>query len=110
MIRDEVAMPTPMPEAAVQANSSAGKIAIAAVIAVAIGAFFYFDLGRYLSLAALKDNRDRLLSFTEGNYFISGSTVHPRLYYGDGAVIARRSRYSPWPEGFCSAVSSEPCL
>lgn len=69
MIRDEVAMPTPMPEAAVQANSSAGKIAIAAVIAVAIGAFFYFDLGRFLSLAALKDNRDRLLSFTEGNYF-----------------------------------------
>jgi len=58
-----------MPEAAVQANSSAGKIAIAAVIAVAIGAFFYFDLGRFLSLAALKDNRDRLLSFTEGNYF-----------------------------------------
>lgn len=69
MIRDEVAMPTPMPEAAVQANSSAWKIAIAAVIAVAIGAFFYFDLGRFLSLAALKDNRDRLLSFTEGNYF-----------------------------------------
>lgn len=69
MIRDEVAMPTPMPEAAVQANSSAVKIAIAAVIAVAIGAFFYFDLGRFLSLAALKDNRDRLLSFTEGNYF-----------------------------------------
>jgi uncharacterized membrane protein YdjX (TVP38/TMEM64 family) len=57
-----------MSEAAVPANSSAGKIAIAAVIAVAIGAFFYFDLGRFLSLTALKDNRDRLLSFTEGNY------------------------------------------
>jgi uncharacterized membrane protein YdjX (TVP38/TMEM64 family) len=68
MIRDEVAMPIPMPEAAVQAKSSAGKIAIAGVIAVAIGAFFYFDLGRFLSLTALKDNRDRLLSFTEGNY------------------------------------------
>jgi uncharacterized membrane protein YdjX (TVP38/TMEM64 family) len=50
------------------ANSSAGKIAIAVVIAVAIGAFFYFDLGRFLSLTALKDNRDKLLSFTEANY------------------------------------------
>jgi uncharacterized membrane protein YdjX (TVP38/TMEM64 family) len=52
----------------VLANSSAWKIAIAVVIAAAIGAFFYFDLGRFLSLAALKDNRDKLLSFTEGNY------------------------------------------
>jgi len=52
----------------VPANSSAWKIAIAVVIAVAIGAFFYFDLGRFLSLAALKDNRDKLLSFTEANY------------------------------------------
>jgi len=68
MIHHEVTMPTPVSETAVPANSSAGKIAIAVVIAVAIGAFFYFDLGRFLSLAALKDNRDRLLSFTEGNY------------------------------------------
>jgi uncharacterized membrane protein YdjX (TVP38/TMEM64 family) len=68
MIRHEVAMPTPVSETVVPANSSAGKIAIAAVIAVAIGAFFYFDLGRFLSLAALKDNRDKLLSFTEANY------------------------------------------
>jgi uncharacterized membrane protein YdjX (TVP38/TMEM64 family) len=48
-------------------NSSIGKIAIAALIAVAIGAFFYFDLGQFLSLSALKDNRDRLLAFTESN-------------------------------------------
>jgi uncharacterized membrane protein YdjX (TVP38/TMEM64 family) len=68
MIRHEVSMPTPVSETVVPANSSAGKIAIAAVIAVAIGAFFYFDLGRFLSLAALKDNRDKLLSFTEANY------------------------------------------
>jgi uncharacterized membrane protein YdjX (TVP38/TMEM64 family) len=52
----------------VPADSGAGKIVIAAVIAVSIGAFFYFDLGRFLSLAALKDNRDKLLSFTEANY------------------------------------------
>jgi uncharacterized membrane protein YdjX (TVP38/TMEM64 family) len=68
MIHDEVAMPTPVSETAVPANSSAWKIAIAVVIAAAIGAFFYFDLGRFLSLAALKDNRDKLLSFTEANY------------------------------------------
>lgn len=68
MIQDEVVMPTPLSETAMPANSNAGKIAIAAVIAVAIGAFFYFDLGQFLSLAALKDNRDHLLAFTEANY------------------------------------------
>ncbi len=68
MIRHEVGMTTPVSETAVPANSSAGKLAIAAVIAIAIGAFFYFDLGRFLSLTALKDNRDMLLSITEANY------------------------------------------
>ena len=65
MIHYEVAMPTPVPETAVPANSSVLKIAIAVLIAVAIGAFFYFDLGRFLALQALKDNRDYLLLFTE---------------------------------------------
>ena len=68
MIRPEVTMSTPVPAAATSAHSHAGKIAIAAVIALAITAFFYFDLGQFLSLAALKDNRDKLLSFTEANY------------------------------------------
>ena len=68
MIQSEIAMPTSVHRTAVPAGSNAGKFAIAAVIAVAIGAFFYFDLGRFLSLVALKDNRDRLLSFTEANY------------------------------------------
>lgn len=67
MIQDEITMSTRLSETAMPANSSAGKIAIAAVIAVAIGAFFYFDLGRFLSLTALKDNRDHLLAFTEAN-------------------------------------------
>jgi uncharacterized membrane protein YdjX (TVP38/TMEM64 family) len=52
-------------------GSSAGKIVIAAVIAVAIGAFLYFDLGQFLSLTALKEHRDSLLSFTEANYVSS---------------------------------------
>jgi uncharacterized membrane protein YdjX (TVP38/TMEM64 family) len=68
MIRHEIAMTTPGSETDVPANSSVGKIAIAAGIVMAIGAFFYFDLGRFLSLAALKDNRDMLLSITEANY------------------------------------------
>jgi uncharacterized membrane protein YdjX (TVP38/TMEM64 family) len=50
---------------------NAGKIAIGLGIACAIGLFFYFDLGRFLSLDALKDNRDRLLAFTEANYALS---------------------------------------
>ena len=57
MIHYEVAMPTPVPETAVPANSSVLKIAIAVVIAVAISAFFYFDLGRFLALQALKTSR-----------------------------------------------------
>lgn len=52
-------------------GSNSGKILIAAVIAGAIGAFLYFDLGQYLSLDALKQNRDRLLAFTEANYAAS---------------------------------------
>lgn len=61
-------MPTPISETVVTARSNHGKIAIAMVIASAIGAFVYFDLGRFLSLEALKENRDQLLAFTEANY------------------------------------------
>ncbi|HEY6288775.1 MAG TPA: TVP38/TMEM64 family protein, partial [Nitrospiraceae bacterium] len=57
-------MPTTIPAG----GSSTGKIMIGMAIAVAIGAFFYFDLGRFLSLNALKENRDHLLAFTEANY------------------------------------------
>ena len=60
----EAAMTTP-----VQGSSSnKGKIVVAAILAAAIGAFFYFDLQLYLSLDALKANRDRLLAFTDANY------------------------------------------
>ncbi|MGQ0557069.1 MAG: TVP38/TMEM64 family protein [Nitrospiraceae bacterium] len=47
---------------------STGKIIIALAIALAIGAFFYFDLGQFLSLTALKENRDSLLAFTDANF------------------------------------------
>jgi uncharacterized membrane protein YdjX (TVP38/TMEM64 family) len=54
-----------MPTSEPKNGLSAGKIALVLAIGVAVATFFYFDLGRLLSLQALKDNRDDLLSFTE---------------------------------------------
>jgi uncharacterized membrane protein YdjX (TVP38/TMEM64 family) len=54
-----------MPSSEAKRGLSAGQIAVIFVIGIAVAAFFYFDLGRFLSLQALKDNRDYLLSFTE---------------------------------------------
>ena len=68
MIREETVMTNDMPVAEPAGRSSAGKLAIAIVIVCAILASFYFDLGRVLSLDALKQNRDQLLAFTEANY------------------------------------------
>lgn len=45
-----------------------GKFIIAAVLGLAIGAFFWFDLGAYLTLDAVKANRDRLLAFTDEHH------------------------------------------
>jgi uncharacterized membrane protein YdjX (TVP38/TMEM64 family) len=58
-------MTNEMPSSEAKSGLSAGKIATVLAIVVAVAAFFYFDLGRFLSLQALKDNRDYLLSFTE---------------------------------------------
>jgi uncharacterized membrane protein YdjX (TVP38/TMEM64 family) len=58
-------MTNEMPSSEPKSGLSAGKIATVLAIMVAVAAFFYFDLGRFLSLQALKDNRDDLLSFTE---------------------------------------------
>jgi uncharacterized membrane protein YdjX (TVP38/TMEM64 family) len=54
-----------MPSSEAKNGLSAGKIAVILAIGVAVVVFFYFDLGQFLSLQALKDNRDDLLSFTE---------------------------------------------
>ena len=61
-------MPNSSTTTAAQGSISSGKIFIAILLAVGIGAFFYFDLGQYLSLEALKQNRDNLLAYTESNY------------------------------------------
>jgi uncharacterized membrane protein YdjX (TVP38/TMEM64 family) len=45
-----------------------GKALLFVLLVSGVGAFVYFDLGRYLSLDALKANRDRLLVFTDDHY------------------------------------------
>ena len=60
-------------ESAITADTSAtssitGKIVVALLFLSAIGAFFIFDLKTYLSLDALKANRDSLLVFTQVHY------------------------------------------
>lgn len=68
MIRQDAIMTTQVSSRTDSGKSSIGKLLIAIILAVAIGAFFYFDLGRFLSLSALKENRDSLLVFTEANF------------------------------------------
>ncbi len=65
MISEQTVMTNDMPSSEPKSGLSVGRIATVLAIGVAVAAFFYFDLGRFLSLQALKDNRDDLLSFTE---------------------------------------------
>lgn len=64
-------------------SSNLGKISLAVGLALAIGAFFYFDLGRFLSLTALKENRDSLLVFTDANFPIAVG-----MFIGVYAIVA----------------------
>jgi uncharacterized membrane protein YdjX (TVP38/TMEM64 family) len=57
-----------MPAVRPAGGAQIGKIITVVVIACGIGLFVYLDLGRFLSLEALKANRDQLLAFTEANY------------------------------------------
>jgi len=50
------------------ASSSAGKFVVMGLFALAVAVFGYFDLAQYLSLDALKANRDSLLAYTETHY------------------------------------------
>ncbi|MDN5943171.1 MAG: TVP38/TMEM64 family protein [Nitrospira sp.] len=65
MIREHSVMTNDISSSEAKSGLSAGKIAVVLAIGIAVAAFFYFDLGRFLSLQSLKDNRDYLLSFTE---------------------------------------------
>ena len=64
----EVAMPDSQEMTARPASSPVGKLIVVGLFALAVGAFFYFDLKQYLSLEALKANRDSLLAYTEAHY------------------------------------------
>jgi uncharacterized membrane protein YdjX (TVP38/TMEM64 family) len=65
MIPEQTLMTNDMPSSEAKSGLSAGKLVMVLAIGVAVAAFFYFDLGQFLSLQTLKDNRDYLLSFTE---------------------------------------------
>ncbi len=43
------------------------KIAVLVILTLGIAAYYYFDLGAYLSLESLKTHRDRLQAFYEAN-------------------------------------------
>lgn len=49
-------------------SSPLGKIVILGILGLGIGVFFYFDLGQYISLEAVKANRDDLLAYTNANF------------------------------------------
>ncbi len=44
------------------------KIVILGILGLGLGAFFYFDVGQYVSVEALKANRDDLLAYTKANF------------------------------------------
>ncbi|MBU3696369.1 FAD-dependent oxidoreductase [Dechloromonas sp.] len=50
----------------------ARKLAVLVVIALAVAAFFAFDLGQYLSLAALKARQAEFSAFREANPWLAG--------------------------------------
>ena len=64
-------MQTVTPSSKTAGSIHAGKLTIALLLLSAIAVFFYFDLGRFLSLQSLKEHRDRLLTFSEANYATS---------------------------------------
>jgi uncharacterized membrane protein YdjX (TVP38/TMEM64 family) len=49
-------------------RSSIEKWIVAGIILLGVAAFFYFDLGRFLTLASLKENKEALRNYTENHY------------------------------------------
>lgn len=60
------------------------KIIILVILGFGIGAFFYYDLGSYLSLDALKTNRDNLLAYTHANY-LTAAMLFVAVYFAQTA-------------------------
>lgn len=93
MIPIQDAMTTSIESSTSQKNGGLGKLLLGLSVGLGVAAFFYFDLGRYLSLDGLKSNRDHLLAFTEANYsaavaiFIVGYCVVVGLSLPGGAIM-----------------------
>lgn len=64
----ESTMAQPSLSAPPSSQHSYGKAVIAFILLAGVGAFVFFDLGRFLSLEALKANRDSLLGYTESHF------------------------------------------
>ena len=54
-----------------ESSSPLVKILILGILGLGLGAFFYFDVGQYFSLEALKANRDDLLAYTNANFAVA---------------------------------------
>lgn len=67
-------MPDSQEMTAQPASSPVGRVIVLGLFALAVGAFFVFDLKQYLSLEALKANRDSLLAYTDAHYATSVAT------------------------------------
>lgn len=71
MIRYDSARTTPVSNRRESSSSNLDKVCPAVGIALAITVFFHFDLDRYLSWTALKENRDSLFVVTDANISIA---------------------------------------
>jgi len=52
-------------------KKSMGKWVIVALILLGIAVFSFFDLGQYMTLEALKENKDALKAYTQENYLLT---------------------------------------
>ncbi len=74
-------------------TESRGKWVVFMFIALAVFLFFFFDLGRYVTLAALKQNKDALKQYAEDNYlatvlmFISIYMIQTALSLPGAAIL-----------------------
>ncbi|VAX27851.1 COG0398: uncharacterized membrane protein / Mercuric ion reductase [hydrothermal vent metagenome] len=52
-------------------KKSTGKWVLLALIVLGISVFSFFDLGQYVTLASLKENKDALKAYTQENYVLT---------------------------------------
>ncbi|MBA5871961.1 MAG: TVP38/TMEM64 family protein [Nitrospira sp. CR2.1] len=71
MIPIQNVMTTSAESSTASKHAGLSKWLVGISVGLGIAAFFYFDLGRYLSLDGLKSNRDHLLAFTDANYTLA---------------------------------------